>query len=126
MISASKPLPAAPPDDAVSPEALQVQVHLRKIRLLSDLTDAEMARVQREIRIRQYGKREVVLHKGGSGDGLLFLLSGQLQVIDEHSETLAGHPAVVPLPAPACAPLLWWHRRCRRGPADHPTGAGAG
>jgi CRP-like cAMP-binding protein len=24
----------------------------------------------------------VVLHKGGSGDGLLFLLSGQLQVID--------------------------------------------
>ena len=60
----------------------QVHIHLRKIPLLSELTDDELARVKAEIRIRHYPKRSVVLHKGGSGDGLLFLLSGQLQVID--------------------------------------------
>ncbi|MGZ3182193.1 MAG: Crp/Fnr family transcriptional regulator [Telluria sp.] len=69
----------APPAPA---EERQVQIHLRKIPLLADLSDEEMTRVKAELRIRQYGKREVVLHKGGSGDGLLFLLSGQLQVID--------------------------------------------
>ena len=59
-----------------------IQIHLRKIALLSELNDEEMLRVKSELRIRQYAKREVVLHKGGSGDGLLFLLSGQLQVMD--------------------------------------------
>lgn len=59
-----------------------IQIHLRKIPLLSELTDEEIVRVKAELRIRQYAKREVVLHKGGSGDGLLFLLSGNLQVID--------------------------------------------
>jgi CRP/FNR family cyclic AMP-dependent transcriptional regulator len=68
---------------AAGPEELrQVQIHLRKIPLLADLTDEEIGRVKAELRIRQYQKREVVLQKGGSGDGLLFLLSGQLQVID--------------------------------------------
>lgn len=59
-----------------------IQVHLRKIPLLAELNDAEITRVKGELRIRQYHKRDVVLQKGGSGDGLLFLLSGQLQVID--------------------------------------------
>ncbi|MCC6073465.1 Crp/Fnr family transcriptional regulator [Massilia sp. GCM10020059] len=64
-------------------EELRVaQLHLRKIPLLAELTDEEIARVKPELRIRRYAKREVVLHKGGSGDGLLFLLSGQLQVVD--------------------------------------------
>ncbi len=63
-------------------EQRQVQIHLRKIPLLSELNDEEMGRVKAELRIRQYQKREVVLHKGGSADGLLFLLSGQLQVLD--------------------------------------------
>jgi CRP/FNR family cyclic AMP-dependent transcriptional regulator len=60
----------------------QIQIHLRKIPLLAELNDEEIIRVKAELRIRTYNKREVVLHKGGSGDGLLFLLSGQLQVID--------------------------------------------
>jgi CRP-like cAMP-binding protein len=64
------------------PEQRQFNVHLRKIPLLADLSDAEMIRVKSDIRFRQYAKREVVLHKGGSGDGLLFLLAGQLQVVD--------------------------------------------
>lgn len=59
-----------------------IQVHLRKIPLLSELSDEEIIALKGEFRIRPYAKREVVLHKGGSGDGLLFLLAGQLQVID--------------------------------------------
>jgi len=61
---------------------IQVQVHLRKIPLLADLTPEELARIKPELRFRHFNKREVVLHKGGSGDALLFLLSGQLQVVD--------------------------------------------
>ena len=74
--------PLADPSAAVAEDARQVQIHLRKIPLLAELTDEEIVRVKAEIRIRHYAKREVVLHKGGSGDGLLFLLSGNLQVID--------------------------------------------
>ena len=70
--------------DNVTPEENRqnIQIHLRKIPLLAELNDEEIIRVKAEIRIRRHAKREVVLHKGGSGDGLLFLLSGQLQVID--------------------------------------------
>lgn len=63
-------------------EQRQVQIHLRKIPLLAGLSDEEIIRVKQDIRIRQYSKRDIVLQKGGHGDGLLFLLSGQLQVID--------------------------------------------
>ena len=59
-----------------------IQIHLRRIPLLSGLSDEEIVKVKQDIRIRQYAKREVVLHKGGMGDGLLFLLAGSLQVID--------------------------------------------
>lgn len=72
----SHPEPAAPPQE------VQIQVHLRKIPLLADLAPEEIARISPELRFRHYNKREVVLHKGGSGDALLFLLSGQLQVVD--------------------------------------------
>ncbi|QOY93852.1 Crp/Fnr family transcriptional regulator [Massilia sp. UMI-21] len=72
------------PGQATAPEAQerQLQVHLRKIPLLADLTDEEILQVRGELRFRHYPKRSVVLHKGGSGDGLLFLLSGHLQVVD--------------------------------------------
>ncbi|MYM68825.1 cyclic nucleotide-binding domain-containing protein [Pseudoduganella sp. FT55W] len=77
----------APTDDAVQTSVEQARqpnlhVHLRKIPLLSQLSEEDMVKVKAEIRIRGYNKREMVLHKGGSGDGLLFLLSGQLQVVD--------------------------------------------
>ncbi|HYD80946.1 MAG TPA: Crp/Fnr family transcriptional regulator [Paucimonas sp.] len=61
---------------------VNLQIHLRKIPLLADLTEEEMARVKAELRIRHYARRDIVLQKGGTGDSLLFLLSGQLQVID--------------------------------------------
>lgn len=89
------PAPAPGATDAAAPQLtppppgapginipLNIQIHLRKIPLLAQLTDEEMLRVRAELRIRQYSKRDVVLQKGGSGDTLLFLLSGQLQVVD--------------------------------------------
>ncbi|MFZ6648651.1 Crp/Fnr family transcriptional regulator [Undibacterium sp. TJN25] len=60
----------------------QITINLRKIPLLENLTDEEMTRVKAELRVRQFNKRDVVLQKGGLGDSLLFLLSGQLQVVD--------------------------------------------
>ena len=68
--------------DTKAPENRNLQIHLRKIPLLSELSDEEILRIKPDFRIRQYVKREVVLHKGGTGDGLLFLLGGNLQVID--------------------------------------------
>jgi CRP-like cAMP-binding protein len=61
---------------------INLQIHLRKIPLLAELTEEEMQRVKSELRIKQYARRDIVLQKGGLGDSLLFLLSGQLQVID--------------------------------------------
>jgi len=83
MTSVSKSQPA-PHAAAGMPEASQsqIQINLRKVPLLAELNEDEMRRVSAEIRIRHYNKRDVVLLKGGSGDGLLFLLSGQLQVVD--------------------------------------------
>jgi CRP/FNR family cyclic AMP-dependent transcriptional regulator len=76
--------PAALPPAAVGEgkEPVNIQIHLRKIPLLANLSDEDMQKVRTEIRVRQYAKRDVVLQKGGIGDSLLFLLSGQLQVID--------------------------------------------
>lgn len=68
--------------DTAVPEERHVQIHLRKIPLLAELSDEEIIRVKQDLRIRQYSKRDIVLQKGGHGDGLMFLLSGQLQVID--------------------------------------------
>lgn len=77
------PTPTVAPGKEPDPgAAMNFQVHLRKIPLLASLSDEEMQMVRTEVRVRQYAKRDVVLQKGASGDSLLFLLSGQLQVID--------------------------------------------
>ena len=74
-------LPAAP--DGAPKRLVKIsQVNFRKIPLLANLTEDELARVQSDIRIRKYARREIVLQKGGKGDSLLFLLAGQLQVVD--------------------------------------------
>jgi CRP-like cAMP-binding protein len=73
---------AAPAPGKADAAPAQVQVHLRKIPLLAQLSDADMQAIKTELRFRRYNKRDIVLQKGGNGDGLLFLLSGQLQVID--------------------------------------------
>ena len=60
----------------------QITVHLRKIPLFAHLTEEEMQKVKADLRFKQFNRRDVVLQKGGIGDSLLFLLSGQLQVVD--------------------------------------------
>ncbi|MBC7573928.1 MAG: Crp/Fnr family transcriptional regulator [Herminiimonas sp.] len=61
---------------------VNIQVHLRKIPLLASLSDEEVLKIKGEFRFRRYDRRDTVLQKGGDGDNLLFLLSGQMQVID--------------------------------------------
>ncbi|UMR31017.1 Crp/Fnr family transcriptional regulator [Massilia sp. MB5] len=76
------PAAAAAAAEPGAPQQVNLQIHLRKIPLLAELTDEEMLRVKADLRIRQYAKRDIVLQKGAAGDSLLFLLTGQLQVID--------------------------------------------
>ncbi|NVE01400.1 Crp/Fnr family transcriptional regulator [Massilia sp. BJB1822] len=76
------PAAAAAAAQPGAPQQVNLQIHLRKIPLLAELTDEEMLRVKADLRIRQYAKRDIVLQKGAAGDSLLFLLTGQLQVID--------------------------------------------
>lgn len=59
-----------------------ITIHLRKIPLLKDLSDEDMTKIKSDLRIRPFNRRDIVLQKGGVGDSLLFLLSGQLQVVD--------------------------------------------
>lgn len=92
-----KGVSAEQPSAALAPEQIQVKIqiqtkvqlkinqitiHLRKIPLFANLTEEEMQRVKAELRFKQFNRRDVVLQKGGLGDSLLFLLSGQLQVMD--------------------------------------------
>jgi CRP-like cAMP-binding protein len=89
MTSTIKQTPARDGADAAAaaPEDQRlVHIHLRKIPLLAELSDEEIIRVKQDMRVRQYHKRDIVLQKGGHGDGLMFLLSGQLQVIDVTEE----------------------------------------
>jgi len=77
------PMEQLPVASAIRPKLVKIsQINFRKIPLLANLTDEEMARMQADLRIRKYSRREIVLQKGASGDSLLFVLVGQLQVID--------------------------------------------
>jgi CRP-like cAMP-binding protein len=83
LASPPPPLPAgAAKKINIQITQMNLHIHLRNIPLLANLTDEEMTRVKAELRLRQFGRREIVLQKGGVGDALLFLLHGQLQVID--------------------------------------------
>jgi|GEM_PF-59768 len=74
--------PAAQVTGATKGSINTVQINLRKIPLLANLTDEEVDRVKANLRIKRFVRRETVLRKGGDGDSLLFLLAGQLQVVD--------------------------------------------
>lgn len=66
----------------VNVNANNVQINLRRIPLLANLTDEEMGRVKADLRIKRFVRRETVIRKGADSDSLLFLLAGKLQVID--------------------------------------------
>ncbi|HEX7645397.1 MAG TPA: Crp/Fnr family transcriptional regulator [Burkholderiaceae bacterium] len=82
--SAMMPAPEQMPvPAALKPRLVKVsQINFRKIPLLADLTDEELGKLQADLRIRKFSRREVVLQKGAIGDSLLFVLIGQLQVVD--------------------------------------------
>jgi CRP-like cAMP-binding protein len=59
-----------------------VTIHLQKIPLLTGIDAQTLAKIASALQIRSVEKGHHVLHKGGVGDHLLFLLSGRLQAID--------------------------------------------
>ncbi len=78
----NEPLQAQePPASAVQHDKIELTVHLRKIPLFSELTETEMKTVQESLRFRFFEKRAVVFQQGALHGGLVFLLSGQLQLL---------------------------------------------
>lgn len=65
---------------------------LRKVSLLEGLDDVTLGQVIRHLVVRRYEKRGVILKKGASDGDLLFLLAGQLHVVDY---TLQGKEVVL-------------------------------
>lgn len=59
-----------------------VTVHLQNIPLLSGLDSSILSQVGMSMLFRKVEKGCHILHKGGSGDHLLFLLAGRLRVVD--------------------------------------------
>lgn len=50
--------------------------------MLSEISDSEMSMVQNSLHIEQFSKHECIIQKGSHPDSLLFLLAGQIQVVD--------------------------------------------
>jgi CRP-like cAMP-binding protein len=94
VIDPTMSLPQSSPEkgDTTPPEFLQsvpsggrnkveITVNLRKIPLFAQLTDAEMKGVQENLRFRFFEKRATVIQQGTPNGGIVFLLSGQLQLV---------------------------------------------
>ena len=79
-------LPENGPASEQTGNNVNIAVNLRKIPLLAQLTASEMATVKKELQVRRYARREVIIKKKANGDHLLFLLSGRLQAIDMTDE----------------------------------------
>ena len=81
------PEPAAGVETAPTPTAGQViTIHLQNIPLLKGVDQATLERMAPAFLIRNFVRGGFVLHKGGSGEHLLFLLSGRLQAVDVSEE----------------------------------------
>lgn len=59
-----------------------ITVHLGKLPLLSGIDEAAIKKMAGALQVRTAEKGQVILHKGGRADYLLFLLSGRLQAVD--------------------------------------------
>lgn len=57
-------------------------INLRNIPLLAGLDPLELHRVKKELTIKHYCRRDIVIQKGTQCEHLLFLLSGKLQAIE--------------------------------------------
>ena len=74
--------PSVAKEAPVAPAQQVVTVHLQNIPLLKGVDSAVLERVAAALQFRTVVRGGFVLHKGGSGDHLLFLLSGRLQAVD--------------------------------------------
>ena len=63
-------------------EVRVVTVNPQNIPILQGLSPETMAQVERALIARRFAKGDYVVHKGGPGDALMFLLAGRLQVVD--------------------------------------------
>lgn len=68
---------------------VNITINLRHIPLLEKLSPDEMNRIKKELSLRYYARREMIIKKGTQGDNLLFLLSGRLQAIELTDEDRA-------------------------------------
>ena len=70
----------------VAPEASKTKqtltVHLRNIPLLAGVDEYTLKQVGAALQIRTVERGKHVLHKGSTGDHLMFLLTGRLQAVD--------------------------------------------
>ena len=71
--------PATPAQDTTR-QVLRVNLH--NIPLLRGLDEATLRQVGQALQIRSFARGSYVLHKGSTGEHLVFLLAGRLQVVD--------------------------------------------
>lgn len=76
--------PAEPADTTQNDAAARqtITVNLQNIPLLSGIDAATLSQVAAALQLRSVERGHRVLNKGSSGDHLLFLLAGRLQVVD--------------------------------------------
>ena len=85
MTDAIQPTPSSHDGTQAPAEAKGQQtitVHLQKIPLLSGLDSNALAKIGVLMSFRKAEKGNFILHKGGPGDHLLFLLAGRLRVVE--------------------------------------------
>lgn len=76
---------AGPEDEGPSADLKPQQViniHLNRLALLEGVDEATLKKIVGVLQVRTADKGQAVLHKGGTGDHLVFLLSGRLQAVD--------------------------------------------
>ena len=70
------------PNAVDKPSRPSVTIHLNNIPLLKGVDEVTLRRVASVLQIRAAERGSRILHKGDTGDHLLFLLSGRLQAVD--------------------------------------------
>lgn len=75
-------LDGACPEDVDKPSCPAITIHLNNIPLLKGVDEATLRRVASVLQVRTAERGSRILHKGDTGDHLLFLLSGRLQAVD--------------------------------------------
>lgn len=59
-----------------------INIQLNKLPLLAGIDEAALKKMAGVLQVRTADRGQPILHKGGAGDHLLFLLSGRLQAVD--------------------------------------------